>query len=457
MLDNFSKLREYLFYIGILGFITLTPLYSQTLTNDTIEQLSQERHWKILLHFKEDESEIDDPRFFFADNGKIDLAQELNATINALLNDKSDDDNSTMCLFPARSKWIFLKLPHLKEVVYKPRCIALDAYVKAINAKQATLIFPTAHINSPASMFGHTLLRLDDNFKTPLLANSVNYAAATTESNGVTFAFKGIFGGYQGRYSVLPYYKKIDEYSSMESRDIWEYTLNLSPKELEDIVLHIYEISDMYADYWFFSENCSYNILWLLELAREDIDLVHQFSMQVTPIDTIRMIEENSLIKERNFRASKTRKMKGLFSLIEDKNSAVEYIHSGEVILDNDNVQEAQATLELATEYLRHLHIDNKVDKKSYTKRLIAYLRQRSKLGKLEHNISYDVDDPLLGHDSVRLNFGSDNRGYGIVGFKASYHGVEDIEEGYIPGAYINFLDFQVKAKKMVQNLINSH
>ena len=36
----------------------------------------------------------------------------------------------------------------------------LEKYLEATDAKFVTLVFPTSHINSPASMYGHTFLKI---------------------------------------------------------------------------------------------------------------------------------------------------------------------------------------------------------------------------------------------------------------------------------------------------------
>ena len=70
------------------------------------------------------------------------------------------------------------------------------------------MVFPTAHINSPASMYGHTFLRVSSDEETPLISNAINYAAKTTDTNGFIFAYKGLFGEYEGRYSIYLIMKK---------------------------------------------------------------------------------------------------------------------------------------------------------------------------------------------------------------------------------------------------------
>ena len=96
------------------------------------------------------------------------------------------------------------------------------------------MVFPTSHINSPASMYGHTFIKISSSKDTPLISNAINYAAKTDEKNGLIFAFQGIFGGYEGRYSILPYYEKLKEYNNLEQRDVWEYDLNLNERRLEN-------------------------------------------------------------------------------------------------------------------------------------------------------------------------------------------------------------------------------
>jgi hypothetical protein len=441
-------MSRYIILLCIWLSLFTSSSYATTFNSDKLSELSQERHWQILLHFRDGESEIDDKKFFFSQEGKFDLHAELSATIDAFIIDKSNDENSSMCRFPARAKWILEVLPELENQIKKPDCTALNAYVASMSANYITLVFPTAHINSPASMFGHTLLRIDSSIDTPLIANSVSYAAATKETNGFLFAYRGIFGEYEGRYQIAPYYKKIDEYSSMEQRDIWEYRLNLTKEEIEDIVLHVYEISDVYSDYWFFTENCSYNILWLLELARNELSLVDKFDMKVTPIDTIREVSKSNLIAHEHFRASKTRKMRALLQLVKDKAGVMDFLESDRVDAKEGSDQEKRALLELATEYLRYQHSENKIETASYSKKLLGYLRNRSKLGKMDAYTISKSDDPLLGHESSRVSFGVNEKLETLLSVKGTYHDKTDIEQGYIPGAYINFLDLKVNIDK---------
>lgn len=63
------------------------------------------------------------------------------------------------------------------------------------------MIFPAAYLNSPSSMFGHTLLRIDQadvqSDKTSLLSYAINFGAYIEGSdNSILYAWKGLMGGY---------------------------------------------------------------------------------------------------------------------------------------------------------------------------------------------------------------------------------------------------------------------
>lgn len=96
-----------------------------------------------------------------------------------------------------------------------------------MNAEAATLVFASAYLNNPASLFGHTLLRLDRRGQTEptrLLAYAINYAAADSNSRGLMYVMDGIAGGFKGKFEIQPYYKLVRTYSDLESRDLWGWT-----------------------------------------------------------------------------------------------------------------------------------------------------------------------------------------------------------------------------------------
>jgi hypothetical protein len=418
--------------------------------------LAEHPEWHTILHVKNGESEIDDKGFFFASNGKLDPRAELEASLLALVNDTTDNDDSIYCRFPSRSKWLLEKIPEVAERLQLPACHKNQEELKNLDAQSVTLILASAHINSPASAFGHTFLRIDAQKNTPLTAYAVSYAAMSSEKNGLVFAYKGLMGGYEGRYSIQPYFEMLKEYSDLEHRDVWEYPMNLDAQEIARLVDHILEIRHFYSDYYFFTENCSYNLLWALQVARPGLRLTDQFNFSAIPIDTVRAIDTAGLIDEQIYRASSRKKMVKLAENLQHKESRVfvkstEYDFQAIDVLDD---VEKISALELATFELKNRRSKQLIEHDRYTRDLLQLLKVRSRLGS---PLPIDVDVPMPppdGHLSKRMNAGiqfkRDTIGAGevVLGFKPAYHDIYDHEHGFLPGAYISFGDTQIIADK---------
>src|SRR6185437_13142011 len=165
----------------------------------------------------------------------------------------------------------------------------------------ATLVFASYFLNNPASMFGHTLMRIDSRRTgsgNNLMNYGVNYAAATDTENSFLYALKGLTGAFQGRFAIFPYYTKVQEYNNWESRDLWEYELKFTPDQLNMMLLHLWELGGTYFDYYYFQENCSYHVLALLEIANPDLRLKDSFFFSVIPTDTVKLVmAQEGLVK----------------------------------------------------------------------------------------------------------------------------------------------------------------
>lgn len=443
MLNICNSLISKVTKIIFLSSLFISSLFSSNLEETVLKhKLYTDSYWAKLLHYRNNQSEVDSDNFFISKNGKTNLKEELLETIKSLRN----GTKNTLCRFPLRVKWLKEKIPALENQIINYECKDLDIYLKEIDAKYATLIFPASHINSPASMYGHTFLRLSADENTPLLGNAVNYAAQTDETNGLIFAYKGLFGGYKGKYSILPYYEKIKEYSNLEQRDIWEYKLDLTLEEVEKIALHSYELKDSYSFYYFFLENCSYNLLWLLEVAKEDLNLINHFSLKAVPLDTVKILKNYNLIKESNYRHSKMSKMKHILNYeIENKDFISEFIKDEKKLSENLTLKDKSAYLDLKIEYIQYLRSKNKLAKSEYLKKYLKLLRQRSKLDIIS---DYDIKkpkDPIYSHDSARISLTLNSNDTYEISAKPVYSDIYDISYGYLEGAYIDFFDLSIK------------
>ncbi|MCX7958186.1 MAG: DUF4105 domain-containing protein, partial [Deltaproteobacteria bacterium] len=311
-------------FFTILILITFfsSSLYSENRLPEEIinqiesEQLYKDPMWIALLHYQKKVndkyvSEADGKAFFASPYGKINPREELIANIISFLEPEekfSDEIMHPQCRFPARYKWIKSRLKggtvNFKDV----KCSRFEEWSQLLRPKGMTLVYASGYLNNPASMFGHTFIRLDRREKTietDLLSYAINYAAIPTTSNAFFYAILGLTGGFEGRFSTLPYYMKVREYGSMEHRDLWEYHLNVNEEQIDFVVKHIWELGQTYFDYYYIDENCSYHILSLIQIAYPDIDFREFFSVYTVPQDTVKFLLSNkNIIKGITYRPS---------------------------------------------------------------------------------------------------------------------------------------------------------
>lgn len=422
--------------------------------------LHESRQWHVLLHYKPTlfgliESLVDDPDFFASKTGKHDPASELSETIRAFFASTPEGDGHAQCRFIARFNWLKKELSIDESLLPAQECKGFNEFHKSINPRSAVLIFPVSHMNSPASMFGHTLLRIDSDRESKLFSWAVNYSARTGETNGLFFAVKGIFGYYEGFYGVLPYYEKIKEYSNLENRDIWEYRLELTPDEVERMLLHLWELKDVYTYYYFFDENCSYNLLLVLEAARPGIDLFKDLPPWVIPMDTIKSIRNAGVSSvDAEYRPSKASKIRHLEGLVSSplKSAAIKIASGAEVkeMLNEDvlPVEQRATALELASEYLQYRYAKKIITKEEYTKLFLKVLAQRSVLGQVALPDPKAPVEPEGGHAAARLSMAVGAKAgdaFLSVSLRPANHAITDPDAGYRPGSAITFMEAEAR------------
>lgn len=96
----------------------------------------------------------------------------------------------------------------------------------------------------------------------------------------------GIFGGYQAKFSSEAFHRHSQIYNETELRDLWEYKLELTQDEVDLVLAHHWELHDKTFTYYFFKQNCAYQIAKLLELV-VDRPLMNPSKPWVMPYDVI--------------------------------------------------------------------------------------------------------------------------------------------------------------------------
>ncbi len=430
------------------------------------KNLYADRYWNILLHYKPSGSGmtslVDDPKFFLSPEGKTNPQAELKATLAAFFQDPALGDDHPQCRFVARYAWLKKQLHIDESKLPSVTCAKYREALGNIRMQSAVLVFPAAYGNGPASMFGHTLIRIDSTLKSDLLSYAVNYAAHAEDSNGFIYTFKGLFGFYKGYYSILPYYEKVKEYNNIEHRDIWEYHLNLSEPEVRRMVMHIWELKDTYSDYYFFTENCSYNLLFLLEAARPTVNLTDPFRERirfwVIPSDTIRAVVASGMVDGVKYRPSLATRVESLAAGMsaDDQKLTVKIMRRdiAPVQLTGMKIpaEEKAKVLDLTAELLQYRYSNRELPKEEYLKQFMSVLNSRSTIT----GQSVDVADtvslpgrPDLGHrpGKVAMSAGwhSSRRSawFSELEWRPAYHDLMDPGEGYVDGAQVNFLDIR--------------
>ena len=423
-------------------------------------ELYKHRYWDILLHYKSGpngkESLIDDPHFFLSPNGKGDPKKELKDTLKGFFSPEIDQVTHPLCRFPARYAWLKEMLSIDEERLPGIRCNGLEQFLQKTSPKSAALIFPAATNTRLASMFGHTLLRIDSANKNKLLSYAVNYAALTRDRVGCAYAYKGIFGHYNGYYAMLPYYQKIREYNDLEDRDMWEYDLNLSEEEVVRMVLHIWELKEIYSEYYFFDENCSYNLLFLLEAARPSIDLTSRFwdtwSFWVIPTDTVYLIREAGLISKVTCRPSLATKIRydatQLDSNMRDLVTDIVFqrVAPHQIIEMDLTVDNKRRILESATRCIQYQYSSMLLKPKEYQERIVKLARTKNDLGKTNLAPGHipNLSSPDMGHMPGRVGIGfgyREDSPFTQIRLRPAYHGPDDPDQGYVDGSQLNILD----------------
>lgn len=416
--------------------------------------LSRDPYWHTLLHFRQGlagfRSLVEDPKFFLSPSGKGDPEAEMEATLRAFFQPPDDETKHPVCRFIARFSWLKDKLAVDASKLPVPECRRFNGIMNEIQPETVSLIFPAAHINSPASMFGHTLLTVDTVHKSRLLAYAINYTAVTTETFGPLFAVKGLFGFYPGYFSMMPYYQKLQEYSDIEQRDIWEYRLNFTRDEITRLLMHAYEMDHIYADYYFFDENCSYILFFLLDAARPTLRLTEQCRPWVIPLDTIRVVQLNGLVVGTAYRPSRATRIKHIASLLPDEDRlTARSVALGETpperILGLDTtVQQKILMTDLAGEYLQYRYARRDFTNEAFNERFLKILGARSRLGATGKG-DYDPPAPTRpdeGHQSNRFSLGAgirENDSFVEMNLRPAYHSLMDDDSGYVEGSQIVF------------------
>lgn len=394
--------------------------------------------------------------FFLAPQGGQDPKAELLATLESLF---SDQGSTLQCRYLGRMRWLKSVLPIAEEDLVP--CPERDLWKAQLGAQEVYIIFASSDLSSPGSSFGHTFLRLHNPTNThqlELLDYGVNYAAITGDDTGALFALKGLFGYYPGNYSLLPYHQKIREYTNLEGRDLWEYKLKLSPEEVAFIVDHLLELDGSFSFYYFADENCSYQILELLNLVRPENHLTQSFYDFVIPLDTLKVLSDLELLDGEKLRPSLQAEWQTRYAglSLSEKTNLREVIKTPQTFNFDDSLRakEKASVLEASMSYLA---IQEYREQKERKDDKYALAVQRAKLGQItDPQIILPPTSPLSSQNpqAAYLGFGKYNeKDYFRLKYRRAFHDLLSDDSGLTPFTHLEVMSFEFRYFTESKNL----
>jgi hypothetical protein len=405
-------------------------------------------------------SQVDSRSFFNAPEGRQDPRAELEATLRSFFAQAPESDDHPQCRFAARRAWLDAELGFDARRLERRECRRYREWRAAIDASQLTLVFASAYVNNPGSMYGHTLLRVDaadQDERTRLLAYAISFAAGTDETNGLVYALKGLFGGYRGVFTMLPYYLKVREYSDLEHRDLWEYELGLGADEIERVLAHAWELLPVYFDYFFFDENCAYHLLGLIQVARPELELTAQFPLWALPVDSVRALTGHpGLVRRIVYRPSSSTIMSGRLAGLRPRERsmardlALGTLSPADPALRALPAERAAAVVETGYDYLNRRRTAGDSEGVDGDALAHALLVARSEIDAPSQAPRVPPGlRPDQGHRTSRFAAGAgqrDHRAFVELGLRPTYHDLLDDDAGYVGGAQVEFFHLRARA-----------
>ncbi|TVT83712.1 DUF4105 domain-containing protein [Pseudomonas sp. H3(2019)] len=447
--------------LACLALFVCAPLSAAPrIDNQRLQQLANDRFWISLGHYESAKlggwrSYVSDKKFFLAANGAEHPDAELAATVQALYAPASKGQQHAQCVYPARTRWLKAQL-NLNDLPTVD-CSEFKQWFKDVSPHSAVMIFPAAYLNSPSSMFGHTLLRIDQadvqTDHTALLSYAINFGAYIEGSdNSILYAWKGLMGGYPGLFALVPYQEKLSEYRSLENRDLWEYRLNLTQAETERMVEHVWELKQIQFDYFFFDENCSYRLLELLQVARPSLRLTEQFPLTAIPTDTVKAVKDAGLVEKIDYRPSRERELLSRAKpLTDDEQQWVLKVSADQKRLQEPTFKalprDRQALIIDAAYRLERYRANGQERDPQRAQRSFELLRAINQNPAPELSIERP-GLPENGHESRTWQAGIGTRGdkaFGEYGLRMAYHDLNDNAESFPLGAQIEILQMKLR------------
>lgn len=438
--------------LGLLTVLWGVFFSGAVLAQNNFKLLSQDPQWQKLLHYEENFwgetfTRADSKSFFVSEKGAEDEEAELLASYLEATSKKRFD---WICRFPARYHFLVKHKLVGHNFSWEKECPELAFFRDQLSAKSVSMVFSSYYVNTPASAFGHTLLRFNkssgEKNGSELLDRAINYSASVTTSNALIYAILGMTGGFYGEFAMLPYFYKLREYNDFESRDLWSYELNLTNSEIHLLIDHIWEMKQTLIDYYYLTENCSFYMMALLDAVNPNWGLLARGKGYTIPGDTMLTLQQTpGMIKSVSYRPSLRKKLYQRFQNLNKTEKKAFYDHEELEKLPRASQVRVLDTILENQDFTHSYKILTNDEELSNKKRelLIKRSQFQEKLEPIEMKTPYQ-EAPHNAHGSTRLRlfYGSHEKWDSLLGVELRYalHDKSDPPLGYGPHMEIDFV-----------------
>ena len=348
------------------------------------ENLAQHITWRRLLYFfddqknligkKKDSSIVDAAAFFLSKNGQHDSAAELDALLVALAEEmattsdnstannklsnratKNSGQNSVLCRFPARVQWLTDTL-NIDKSGLQVDCPELNDWMQKLAPEQLSIMFAQEYLDNPISAFAHTLLRIDSKASVAdpsqiHHAVALNYTVGGDSTDSfLVYAVKSMIGGYDNLIEIDPYPERLAKYLQEDERDAWTYQLDLTPAEVQQIMLHVWETKDLKLPYYFTTDNCASEILRLIDVVRPQQHLLSRLPYAVIPSDVVQLLNSEGLLASTNYTPADSTLRQAQLNKVKEQREQLGYHNSAKQTLNEIKSAQLNPTSSIAAD-----------------------------------------------------------------------------------------------------------
>ena len=374
----------------------------------SLEILSKEPSWVALLggkakttkskkHYARTEDGKD---FYLQDKPSHDwLKKEMELSLQKILHHESRD--LFLCNYPGRSLWLINKfdLPN-KEINFN-HCTEMLEWSNQFLDYDFKLAFASSDSSSPASIFGHTFLALHKENGSYLNGYAVNYAANFGhQQNSIAYLAYGVAGGYPGIITVTPLHQKIKEYTYENQRDIFLFKLSLDSRQKQQVIFTLWERKRARFDYFFIDENCSYNILKIIQIVEPNIQAYSNLFNQVIPFETVKSVSNANLVTSTSVIYASEKKVRALAKNYSESDQRL----LNDLVTQKINYEDWVKTTDKLNEYFALRYVNWSIQKDTIDRKYGRELRAKL----LHANLQNKQDKPNRKFNSIQ-NYNPDS------------------------------------------------